>query len=92
MRDFKNIISYCHIANQLHHTLKDILSIKNSKINILYFRYLKVFIPRYEVYRGYIVFAFSVIMFVCVFVGLFVCWFVCPSVNFFSAKAFSATT
>ena len=28
--------------------------------------------PRYEVYRGYIVFAFSVIM----FVGLSVCWFV----------------
>ena len=24
--------------------------------------------PRYEVYRGYIVFAFSVIMFVCLFV------------------------
>ena len=35
--------------------------------------------PRYEVYRGYIVFAFSVIMFVC----LSVCWFVCLSVNFF---------
>ena len=34
--------------------------------------------PRYEVYRGYIVFAFSVIM----FVGLSVCWFVCLSVNF----------
>ena len=29
--------------------------------------------PRYEVYRGYIVFAFSVIMFVCLFVCLFVC-------------------
>ena len=26
--------------------------------------------PRYEVYRGYIVFAFSVIMFVCLFVCL----------------------
>ena len=36
-------------------------------------------ISRYEVYRGYIVFAFSVIMFVC----LSVCWFVCLSVNFF---------
>ena len=35
--------------------------------------------PRYEVYRGYIVFAFSVIMFVC----LSVCWFACLSVNFF---------
>ena len=35
---------------------------------------------RYEVYRGYIVFAFSVIMFVCL------------SVNFFSVKDFSATT
>ena len=40
--------------------------------------------PRYEVYRGYIVFAFSVIM----FVGLSVCL----SVNFFSVKVFSATT
>ena len=29
--------------------------------------------PRYEVYRGYIVFAFSVIMFVCLCVGLSVC-------------------
>ena len=34
------------------------------------------FYPRYEVYRGYIAFAFSVIMFV----------------NFFSVKDFSATT
>ena len=40
--------------------------------------------PRYEVYRGYIVFAFSVIMFVCLSV--------CLSVNFFSVKYFSATT
>ena len=29
--------------------------------------------PRYEVHRGYIVFAFSVIMFVCLSVCLFVC-------------------
>ena len=29
--------------------------------------------PPYEVYRGYIVFAFSVIMFVCLSVGLSVC-------------------
>ena len=29
--------------------------------------------PRYEVYRGYIVFAFSVIMFVGLSVGLSVC-------------------
>ena len=40
--------------------------------------------PQYEVYRGYIVFAFSVIMFVCLSV--------CLSVNFFSVKDFSATT
>ena len=40
--------------------------------------------PRYEVYSGYIVFAFSVIMFVCLSV--------CLSVNFFSVKDFSATT
>ena len=33
-----------------------------------------IFIPPvYEVYRGYIVFAFSVIMFVCLSVCLFVC-------------------
>ena len=36
--------------------------------------------PRYEVYRGYIVFAFSVIMFVCLFV--------CLSVNFFFRQRF----
>ena len=36
--------------------------------------------PRYEVYRGYIVFAFSVIMLVCL------------SVNFYSVKDFSDTT
>ena len=40
--------------------------------------------PRYEVYRGYIVFAFSVIMFVCLSV--------CLSVNFFFVKDFSAYT
>ena len=37
--------------------------------------------PWYEVCRGYIVYAFSVIMFVCLSVCLFV--FVCLSVNFF---------
>ena len=36
--------------------------------------------PAYEEYRGYIVFAFSVRMFVCM------------SVNFFSVKDFSGTT
>ena len=36
--------------------------------------------PRYEVYRGYIVFAFSVTLFVCLFV------------NFFSVKDFSLTS
>ena len=40
--------------------------------------------PPYEVYRGYIVFAFSVIMFVCLSV--------CLSVNSFFVKDFSATT
>ena len=40
-----------------------------------------IFIPLvYEVYRGYIVFAFSV------------CLFVCVCVNFFSVKDFSGTT
>ena len=42
--------------------------------------------PRYEVYRGYIVFAFSVIMFVCLSVCLFVCKL------FYFVKDFSATT
>ena len=37
--------------------------------------------PRYEVYRGYIVFAFSVIMFVCLSV--------CLSVNFFFSSKIS---
>ena len=40
--------------------------------------------PAYEVYRGYVVFAFSVYMFVCVRVSVFV--------NFFSVKDFSETT
>ena len=31
---------------------------------------LTIYTPQYEVYRGYIVFAFSVIMFVCLFVCL----------------------
>ena len=42
--------------------------------------------PVYEVYRGYIVFAFSVTMFVCL------CVCVCVCVNFFSVKDFSGTT
>ena len=46
--------------------------------------YIAYLYPRYEVYRGYIVFAFSVIMFVCLSV--------CLSVNFFFVKDFSATT
>ena len=36
------------------------------------FALLNLSYPRYEVYRGYIVFAFSVIMFVCLSVCLFV--------------------
>ena len=54
---------------------------KNHLIDCLSVCLLTFYTPRYEVYRGYIVFAFSVIMFVC----LFVC-------NFFSVKDFSATT
>ena len=48
--------------------------------------FLRCFIipPVYEVYRGYIVFAFSVRMFVCLSV--------CLSVNFFFVKDFSETT
>ena len=41
--------------------------------------------PRYEVYRGYIVFAFSVIMFDCLLVRLSVC-------KLFFRQDFSATT
>ena len=44
---------------------------------------LGIFIPWYKVHRGYIVFAFSAIMFV-----FFVCLFVCK----LSVKDFSATT
>ena len=52
---------------------------------VLFVVLLFVIIPAvYEVYRGYIVFGFSVIMFVCLSV--------CLSVNFFSVKDFSATT
>ena len=40
--------------------------------------------PQYEVYRGYIVFAFSVIMFVCLLVCLSVGLSVCKL--FFSSK------
>ena len=48
---------------------------------------IEIFIPLvYEVYRGYIVFAFSVTMFVCL------CVCVCVCVNFFSVKDFSGTT
>ena len=43
----------------------DIIDAFNTTSRYLY--------PRYEVYRGYIVFAFSVIMFVCLSVCLFVC-------------------
>ena len=39
----------------------------------------KVLYPRYKVYRGYIVFAFSVVMFVCLFVCLSVCKLFYPS-------------
>ena len=39
---------------------------------------IKSLYPRYDVYTGYIVFAFSVIMFVCLSV--------CLSVNFFPSK------
>ena len=48
-------------------------------------RSLEFLYPRYEVYRGYIVFAFSVIMFVCLSVCLSVC-------KLFFFKDISATT
>ena len=55
---------------------KTIFSICGSIISII----CTLLYPRYEVYRGYIVFAFSVIMFVCLFV--------CLSVNFFFRQRF----
>ena len=66
--------------------LKYVLCLTNSyggirrvTVTFLVFRQ-RLLYPRYEVYRGYIVFAFSVIMFVCL------------SVNCFFVKNFSATT
>ena len=45
------------------------------------------------IFTSYIVFAFSVIMFVCVFGDLFVCLLVClPVCKLFFVKDFSATT
>ena len=59
--------------------------------NTLYTKYITVIIESIgpsiilrSIYRGYIVFAFSVLMFVCLLVCLFV--------NFFSVEDFSATT
>ena len=49
------------------------------------FHFMFVIPPVYEVYRGYIVFAFSVCVCVCVFVCLCVC-------KLFSVKDFSRTT
>ena len=58
-----------------------ILHIHIIKHRLIYNCIFEYLYHRYEVYRGYIVFAFSVIMFVCLFV--------CLSVNFFfSSKIF----
>ena len=54
-----------------------LLYIYRTKVKTLHYIYLYLY-PRYEVYRGYIVFAFSVIMFV-----------VCLSVNFFFSSKIS---
>ena len=51
---------------------------KFVQINMKHLLYLCLLYPWYEVYRGNIVFAFSVIMYVCVSV--------CLSVNFFMSK------
>ena len=53
---------------------------KHPPLNLFLWGILFLY-PRYEVYRGYIVFAFSVIMFVCLFV--------CLSVNFFFSSKIS---
>ena len=50
------------------------MSIKSMRNSLDHFIYcIFLLYPRYEVYRGYIVFAFFVIMFVCLSVCLFVC-------------------
>ena len=57
-----------------------------STLILLFYLYLSYqYTPRYEVYKGYIVFALFVTMFVCLSVCLLF-------VNFFSVKDFSATT
>ena len=53
--------------------LKNIFIYAKNVLNEGVIECLLFLYPRYEVYRGYIVFAFSVIMFVCLFVCLFVC-------------------
>ena len=60
-------------------TLESVAAQTDHYINVFVYKNVWLY-PRYEVYRGYIVFAFSVIMFVC----LSVCWFVCKL--FFSSK------
>ena len=74
-------LSVCLFVCKLFFFVKDFSA--TTWVRILKFGTLY---PRYEVYRGYIVFAFSVIMFVCLSVCLFVCKL------FFFVKDFSATT
>ena len=61
--------------------MQDVKSMVNHRLlYACYMLYACYTPPRYEVYRGYIVFVFSVIMSVCL------------SVNFFSVKYFSTST
>ena len=74
----KNIKNWCQnavlsITQKLAKILKGLKVGGGFPAKILCFQQLSYNVsvylyPRYEVYRGYIVFAFSVIMFVCLFV------------------------
>ena len=67
---------YVHIAKHMRdyvHLYQKAIGILSGRDIVLHSKEshpLALLYPRYEVYRGYIVFAFSVIMFVCLFVCL----------------------
>ena len=69
------LLGALHLEAELHKRrlslLKSVITSDNECLKGLVQRQLACSLyPRYEVYRGYIVFAFSVIMFVCLSVCL----------------------
>ena len=77
--------SFIHLPRLGRFLLLSLLKQRDVTWSVSNLLRIKVFIPPvYEVYRGYIVFVFSVTMFVCVYV--------CVCVNVFSVKDFSVTT